>query len=376
MLYEYALISVLIASGYWGQFFLRRRPHGTATYGLMLLGAAALAGLGLLGRQTDGEWLDVAGAIGIGAGTCLLVVGPVVRGAARRFAAAERFGISRRLLDLAEVLAPGSGVAEEKAVLAAMREIRDGRIEQTVDALTAARDGAPPEARVAIDERIALLYLTAYRWEEAISHAEAHLLGAAAPAPSAPAGSLRAALGIAPPVWVELLGAYARTGDLEQAARMLVRLEDACAGRDDASIWIHRARLMFLALAGRTQAVLALVDRRQARHMSAAARTYWIGVSHEHRGDREAAALAYEKARAASRGRPREMVDQAIARLAKIEPRELSPVVTEVVARVEAAPLPAPIKLPRARRPWATWTQTAGMLGIAGAITVAVGPTS
>ncbi len=41
MLYEYLLISVVIACGYWGWFFVRQRPHGTATFGLMQIGAAA-----------------------------------------------------------------------------------------------------------------------------------------------------------------------------------------------------------------------------------------------------------------------------------------------------------------------------------------------
>jgi len=175
MIYEYLLISVVIASGYWGQFFLRRRPNGTPTFGLMQLAAAALAGLGLLGRKYDAPALGVAGAIGLGAGVCLLVVGPLVRGIARRLAADERLGIASRLLDVAELLAPGSGVAEEKAVLEAMKEIRDGKVEQTVDALVAAKDRAPADARLAIDERIALLYLAAHRWSDAIAHAEAHL---------------------------------------------------------------------------------------------------------------------------------------------------------------------------------------------------------
>jgi len=394
MLYEYALISVLIASGYWGIWFLRKQPHGTATFGLMQLAAAVLSGLGLLGRTyADVAWLGVAGAIGVGAGVCLLIVGPLVRGLARRFAALERLGIATRLLDLAEMLAPGSGIAEEKAVLGAMREIRDGRIEETVDALTAAKHRAPPEARLAIDERIALLYLAAYRWGDAIAHAEAHLFGATgapaadastpttdrADAPAVPAskpGSLRQALGVAPPVWVELLGAYGRTGNLDQAARMLARLEDVCADREDAAIWIHRARLMFLALAGRPAAVRQLLAPGYARHMTVAARTYWVAVAHEHHGDRAAASAAYAKARTRSRGRPRELIDQALARLAEVEPTQLSPIASEVVARVEAAPLPAPVPVARPVAPWATYTLTAVLLAVASVLALAFGPTS
>src|SRR5690242_14369087 len=145
--YELALISVAVAGGYWGVWFVRRRPHGTATFGIMCLAAAGLSCLGLLGHRVDADWLGVAGAIGVGGGSCLLVVGPLVRAAARWFATRERYSVASRLLDIADILAPGSGVAEEKAMLGAMREIRDGRIDQTVDALTAARDSAPAEAR-------------------------------------------------------------------------------------------------------------------------------------------------------------------------------------------------------------------------------------
>lgn len=383
MTYELALISVVIGAGYGGWFFLRQRPHGTATFGLMQLAAAGLAGLGLVGRKVDAAWLGIAGAIGIGAGACLLVLSPVVRMAARRLVALDRIGAAMRLLDLAELLAPGSGVAEEKALLHAMTEIREGRIEQTVDVLAAAKQRAPAEARLALDERIAMLYVTAYRWGEAIAHAEAHLFGAQPP-PDGPAegpgeGSLRDALGIAPPVWVELIGAYGRMGDLDQAARMLARLEDVCTGRDDAALWIHRARVVFLALAGRTDAVRALVAPRRARHMSAAARTYWIAVAHDHHGDRTEAARAYEKARAHSRGRPRDLIDQALATLATTAaPRriELAAVASEVVARIEAAPLPPPIRAPGARRPRATWLVTALLVAVSATTALAIGPTS
>ena len=358
---------MVIGASYWGWFFVRQRPHGTATFGVMQLGAAVLAGLGFLGHRIGVAWLGVPGAIGLGAGACLLVIGPVARGLARRMVAAERMAIATRLLDLAELLAPGSGVAEEKALVRAMVEIREGRIEQTVDALAAARERAPgADARLAIDERIAMLYLTAYRWSDAIAHAEAHLFGALPVAADGEAGSLRHALGIAPPVWVELLGAYGRIGDLDQAARMLARLEDVCAGRDDAALWLHRGRMMFLALAGRIEAVRALVAPRQARHMSRAARTYWLAVAHEHGGDRAAAAQGYEKARARSRGRPRVLIEQALAGLADTRRAELPAVASEVVARVEAAPPPPRIRIaqaPRLRAPWVLAAHPARGLG-------------
>ncbi len=387
MYYELALTSVIVAGAYWGWYFVTKQPHGTITFGLMQLGAAALSGLGLYAQRQDegARWMGVAGAIGIGAGTCLLVIGPLLRGLGRWFAASEHLALARRVLDLAELLAPGSGIADEKALIGAMQEIRDGHIEQTVDALTAAKDRAPPDARIAIDERIAMLYLAAYRWSDAIAHAEANLFGALTtpePDPDAsgerPVLPLRRALGVAPPVWVELLGAYGRTGDLDRAAQMLARLEDVCDGREEAAVWIHRARMMFLALAGRPAAVQALVQPRQARHMNAAARTYWLGLAHEHKGDRAAATAAYEKARKRSRGRQGDLIDQALANLAKADgvPVTLSDEANAVVARIEAAPLPAQIRVPAQPRSYATWGLTGAMLGVALVITIAVGATN
>lgn len=374
MLYEYALISVLIACGYWGWFFVRRSPSGTPTFGLMQLAAAGLAGLGLLGRHYDSALLGLAGAVGVGAGTCLLVVGPLLRALARRLAAAERLGVAARLLDIADVLAPGSGVADEMALLGAMKDIRDGRVDETISALTAAKDRAPGEAKLAIDERIAMLYLAAYRWSDAIAHAEAHMFGAV---PVIATGTtLRDELGLLPQVFVELLGAYGRTGDLDRAGSMLERLEIVCGSREDAALWVHRARMMFLALAGRPEAVRVLTAPRLARHMTAAARTYWVAVAHQHRGDREAATAAYEKARTRSRGRPRELIEQALAKVADASAATLTPTAQAIVERVEAAPLPAPIRVRRARGPWATWTLTGAVLAVATLIALALGPSS
>lgn len=374
MIYELLLISVVIGAGYWGWYYVRHRPHGTATFGAMQLAIAALAGLGFLGHRLEIAWLGIPGAIGVGAGACVLVIGPFARGLARRMVASERMAAALRLLDLAELLAPGSGVAEEKALVRAMAEIREGRIEHTVDALTAARERAGDDARLAIDERIAMLYLAAHRWRDAITHAEARLFDA--PPPQEAEGSLRRALGFAPPVWVDLLGAYGRTGDLDRAARMMARFEDVCAGHDEAAVWVHRARMMFLALAGRVDAVRALVAPVQSRHMTPGARTYWLAVAHEHGGDRAAAAAAYARARTRSRGRPRDLIDQALARLGDSRRAELAPEAREIVARVEAAPLPPPIRLPRPRRPRATWLLTGAVLAVSAITALGVGDTS
>jgi rhomboid protease GluP len=364
MYYELALISVLVAGGYWGWYFVRHDQ--TRLYGALQLAAAGLSGLGLIGHRLDKPGLGVPGAIGVGAGVCLLLVAPLARGLARRLAAGERFRAALKLLDAAEILAPGSGVADDKALVYAMREIRDGNIDQTVDALTAAKVRMPVDAHQAIDERVAMLYLAAYRWDEAIAYAEEHLFGAI---PSGPTGepssshvALRRALGLAPPVFVELLGAYGYKGDLDQAARMLARLEEVCAGRPDAGIWLHRGRLMFLALAGRVDAVNAMVEPRRSRHMKPSARQYWVAVAHERQGKVAVAEATYAKARARTRGRPRLLIDQALERLPHARPAELGPTASEVVARVEAEPVPVVTARVRPRGPIATRTLVAAIL--------------
>jgi len=381
--YEVVLLSVAIGAGYWGWFFLRKRPFGTSTFGAMCLASALLALLGIAGRHVGSPVLGVLGAVGLGGGVCLLGIGPLLRWLARLFAGKERYGVAQRLLDVSDVLAPGSGAADEKAMFRAMREIRDGRIDNTVDALVAAKHAAPEPARRAIDERIAMLYLAAYRWSDAIAHAEAHLFGAM---PDEALGEetagmpLRRALGIAPPVWVELLGAYGRTGDLDRAAEMLARLEDVAIGRDDASVWLHRGRLMFLALAGRPDAVRELIAPGRARHMTIAARTYWLAVALEQQGNTSAANAAYAKARSRSRGKPRQMIDEALARLADAPVSApqvaLGDVATKVLARVEAAPVPAIATRVIERGPWVTNTLTLVIVTVSAVIAAFVGPTN
>lgn len=380
MLYEYSLIAATIACGYWGWFFFRRTP-GTPTYAYMLFGAAAMSGLGLVGLNNEEAALGIVGAIGLGAAGCLLVLSPVIRALARRAARAEYLGLAARLLDVADLLAPGAGAADEKAVLASMVEIRDGRVEPTVAALVAAKRELPQPARYAIDERIVLLYLAAFRWQDAIDHAESTLLAPAGPvhggeAPEAGA-SLRTHLGISPPVFVELVGAYGRVGKLEEAAKLIARLESVSEGRPDASLWLHRGRLVFLALAGRSEAVRQLTGPEAARHMSIGARTYWQAVAHQYGGDPVAAEAAYQRARLKSRGRPRDMIDRALANMSDVEPTALTPLTADVVARVEAAPLPGPIRaLETASRPWAAWVLVVTPLVVSAAIATLIGPSS
>lgn len=378
MFYELALISVLIAASYSGVSLIRSGRQ-MRPFGMMQLAAAVAAGLGLYhSREHVAAWLGVAGALGLGAGACLLLIAPLARVTARRFAAAKQFKLAHRLFDIADRVAPDSRISEEKAFVATMRQIQDGNIVESVATLTAARQHAHPEARRAIDERITMLYLAAYRWDEAIAHGEAHLLSTVSRTAEGAdtRASPRHALGVPLPLWVKLLGAYGFAGNLDQAARMLARLEQVCSGRDDAAIWVYRGRVMFLALAGRVLAVEALVGRRTPKHMSRSTRAYWIAVAHERKGDAAAAQVAYTKARAHSRGARRVLIDRAIERLDNLQPIELTPLTKECVDQVEQQAPPVVKLRERPRAPWATRLLTASMLGVAAVIALTLGDSS
>ena len=378
MYYELALLSVLIASSYSGVCFICSGHHRWL-YSTMHLATAVAAGLGLYNsREGAPAWLGVAGTLSVGAGACLLLTAPLTLAVARRFAAAERFKIAQRLIDIADLLAPGSSVAGDLAFVATMGQIQDGNIDETVAKLRVASQQAQPEERLVIDERIAMLYLAAHRWDEALAHAEENLFstrppiteGANARAP------LRSSLGIAIPVWVKLLGAYGYIGKLDQAARMLARLEHVCSGRDDAAIWVYRGRVIFLALAGRVPAVETLVARRASKHMSRGARAYWIAVAHECKGEAAAAEAAYGKARSHSRGARRAFIGRAIERLGNLQPVELTPLAKEIVDQVERQAPPVVQLRERPHAPWATRLLTASMLGVAAAIALTLGDSS
>src|SRR6185369_215469 len=105
----------------------------------------------------------------------------------------------------------------------------------------------------------------------------------------------------------------------------------------------------------------------------------WMAVALDHHGDGAGAARAYKKARGRSRGRPRELIDHALARLGELaEPRhtELAAVAHAVVTRIEAAPLPPPIRVARLPRLRATWLVTALLLAVSATTALALGETS
>ncbi len=361
MIYETALIWVLISAGYWGVFLLRRGVYPTATFPIMMMVAAALSGLGLLGGEGELRVLSLAGAIGLGAGACLLVLGPLARRLARRANTAERWTLARGLYEIADALQPGTGVREEKRLAAAFAEIHAGQVDDAIKALLVVRDRSPVPQQRAFDEHITMIYMTAWQWPEAIAHAEATILRSPSASYSTSTSSASSSeplhdpnqlvRAVSAPLWVELIGAYGRVGNLERAAAMLEAFETGVADETRAAPLLHRARLVFLAMCGQIAAVRALAAPACSPHMTRAARRYWIGVAADRAGDKTLAAAELRLAISRSRGRARRMAEAALAASEGATKVELSPEVA-AAARL-AAERPAPT-LVRAPRPWLT----------------------
>ena len=87
----------------------------------------------------DGGTAGAGGAVALGAAACLLVIGPTVRALARRAMAADRLRLARGLFDIAEMLQPGAGVRDDKAGLAALVQVRAGKVSDVVAAIQRAR---------------------------------------------------------------------------------------------------------------------------------------------------------------------------------------------------------------------------------------------
>jgi rhomboid protease GluP len=346
---------IAVAAVYWGWFYAAR---GRRMYGALILAAGIAASLGTFGTDVgiSASTSALIGALGAGACVLMLVVGPLCRAAARAVVQSDRLKLAGVLLEVADVLMPGAGVGDDKLALAALRDVRAGRIDDTVAALEHGKNRLPPQLGRAIDERITMLYLSAHRWKEAIDHADRNLTRPA-PHPAGPMrepqdawSTARTALGMSPPLWVEVLGAVAREGDLDRAATMLRELEAACGGRDDAFWIVHRGRLVFLAFAGRTAAVDRLVGPELARHMTRSARSYWRGIAAAQAGDAAAAEGAYHTALSGSRGRARELVTRALDELPRIKPQPASDLVKTTADEAESAPLTRPQPAARPRK--------------------------
>lgn len=359
MIYETALLWVVLSAGYWGFFLLRRRAYPTSTFPLMMLAAAGLCGLGLLGRDGSTQWLSLAGAVGLGGGTCLILVGPLARRLARRASSGEHASLATALYEVADILQPGTGVREEKQLAVAFAKIHAGHVADAVQALQLVRDRSPPQAHRAIDEHIAMIYMTAWCWPEAIAHAEATLFGA--PSGGQDGSTSPPVRDVSAPLWVELIAAYGRTGNLDRAAALLAAFESEAAGQARLAPLLHRARMVFLAMCGRLEAVRVLVTPKNSPHMTRAARRYWVGIAAVHAGQRAVAATELRQSVAAARGRARKMATAALQSCESSNPVELS---NSTAAAAEFTAQQTVVSWTPLPRPWLTALGCGGCIAV------------
>jgi membrane associated rhomboid family serine protease len=313
-LFDLLLLSVIVVTAYLGPMVLRRLGPGQRLYGWMLLGDLALAIGAMAARRTEGEAegasadvVGLIGAIAIGGGICLAVVPPVLRNLARRALIADHLRLARVLVDARELLQPGMGARQESELISTILEVRSGQVEAAVGRLRSRRDQmAEPLARRPLDERIVMTYLYARRWDDAVSWFEHHIEGPLLP--------------LSPQLGVEMVRAYCERGELLKAAALVERLEGGPPHAEP--IWnllIHRARLVFLAFAGRTAAVDAIVGPSgPLGAMPESARCFWTGMARLKAGDRSGARDSLERSAALS-GRDERSREQAESTLHRMD---------------------------------------------------------
>jgi rhomboid protease GluP len=326
MYFDLLLLSVVVVTAYLGPVILRRQPRGRRAFPTLLLvdGVAALVAL----VAPVGRGADMLGFVAIGAAVCLLLLPPVLRDLARRALRADHPRLALRLVGLWDHLQPGMGVGRERELIEVLVAVRSGRVDEAVAVLREARAALrDPRAQRHMDERIVATYLTAQRWRDAIEAYEARLAG------EAPSAQL----------CVELVWAYCESGDLEAAGRLVDRIATAPGASEPMWAYLaHRARLMFLAFAGRTAAVEGILAPAGALGMLPdASRQFWFGVARLYAGDRDGARTALRRAARLARRdrRAREVAEQFIARLDQpgVAGSQVAPTVAPTVASGDVA---------------------------------------
>jgi membrane associated rhomboid family serine protease len=358
-------LPVAVLTVYVGLLYLRRAGPAQRTYAWLLLVDGALAGVAYGAPQLglDGVAAELVGAVALFGFAGLVVLPPALRSVTRWALAHGRERLAIALCSAREVLTPGLGARQERDVIEAQLAVRSGGADAMLAALRAARTRArEPRDRQALQDRTVMVLLGARRWREAVEAFES-----------------RADTVIRPPqipLFVEVVNAYGELGDLAGAARVLAFLERLPGiGEPLLAPHIARARLLFLAWAGRPEALEAVFAADPARaQLAEDARAYWLGVAQRAAGQLEAArALLVEAAQRATDPRRRALAEERLASLRGLEgaePVALTPeqaaFADEVAARALAAVADAPPVL-EGLRPGATpvtWVLIAANLGV------------
>jgi rhomboid protease GluP len=298
------LLVVAALAGWQAQLILRRGGPRRRTFGWMLLACAIAALVAWAGSHDEGAApsAGIVGFVAILAFVFLVIVPGFLRSLARWAVARDRVPWALRLLSWREHLQPGMGALDEREALAAYAELRDGRPSRVMESLLAARAAAQdPGERRAIDERIVVALLSARSFADAADHYQRHL--EATPGP------------ISAHVLVEMVRAYGELGALARAAALMARIEESSLP-DEPMLRpvIARARMVFLAFAGRVESVAAmLAPAGPLGAMPPSARAFWLGIARRQAGDLVGAKDALTAAVASARG------DRRASRIAQEE---------------------------------------------------------
>jgi membrane associated rhomboid family serine protease len=345
MFFDLLLLSVIAVTLYLGPLLLHRGEGERRTYAWMLLANLALALVAFAGRKGDGDssLADTLGFVAIAAGVFLVMVPVLVRDLAFRAYRADRLRLAARLVALRELLQPGMGAAQERELIESMIDVREGRIDRAIASLRVRRtEIEDPIVRRRIDERVVMTLLYARRWDEAIDAYESTVVSAIAPA--------------SPQTMAEMVWAYCEAGEMEKAAELVESLEASPLATEPLfTPLLARARLVFLAFVGRTQAVEAIVGPSGSLGgiMSDAVRLFWAGVARLYAGDRPGARRSLGEAAERS-GRNQRVRDLAEHRLTLVDepgvagPHAFPASVAELadrLAAVAAEPVPVATRL-------------------------------
>jgi membrane associated rhomboid family serine protease len=365
-IWDVFLLSVALAALYQGQLIFRRGGARRRIFAVMLMvdGLAALLGFAAFRDSETAADAPLIASVALGAFVFLVLVPPRLRWLARWATRHDHLGLALHLLGAHELLQPGMGAREEREALSAFAELRQGKTERAVEALRLARaEARDPMQRRAVDERIVFAYLTARRWRSAVEHFERSI--EAQPGP------------ISANVLVEVLRAYGELGERARAADLMTRIEDSgLTSEPQLEQLVARARMVFLAFAGRAAAVEAMVaPRGSLAQMPPSARAYWIGVARREAGDAAGARIALTTAVQASAGdaRARSIAADELAELDKDEtppeplPEEIARLADRVGERAVLAPTPRAQGAPVPQLDGVSWRQvpvTVTLIGV------------
>jgi membrane associated rhomboid family serine protease len=373
-IWDVFLLSVALAALYQGQLIFRRGGARRRTFAVMLMidGLASLLGFAAFRDSETAGDAPLIASVALGAFVFLVLVPPRLRWLARWATRHDHLSLALRLLGVHELLQPGMGAREEREALSAFAELREGKTERAVEALRLAKaEARDPLQRRAVDERIVFAYLTARRWRPAVEHFERSIEAQAGP--------------ISANVLVEVLRAYGELGERARAADLMKRIEDSGLTQEpQLEPLVARARMVFLAFAGRAAAVEAMVaPRGSLAMMPPSARAYWIGVARREAGDAAGARIALTTAVQASAGdaRARSIAADELAELDKDDsppeplPEEIARLADRVGERAVLAPTPRAQGAPVPQLDGVAWRQvpvTAGLIAANLAVAVAV----